>query len=68
MPLKVPKIKDSYIPTLCSATTHSTCGMFRQGFNIMRTTRKIGLLHPLEILALTAVNQLLLGVQTALLN
>ena len=28
MPLKVPKIKDSYISTRCSATTHSTCTVF----------------------------------------
>ena len=43
----------------------SICGMFLQGYNITRTPRKFGFLHPFEILPLTAVNQLLLGVQTA---
>ena len=62
------KIKDSYKSVRCSATIVSICGIFRQGFNIMRTPRKIGLLHPFEILPFALVNQLLLGVQTACLN
>ena len=58
-------LSGTYLSFLDINTTVSTCGISLPHFNRLRTPRKIGLLHPFEILPLTVDHQLQLGVQTA---
>lgn len=48
--------------------TFSTCGIFRRGFNSLRTTRKLSILHPLRNFQIVAVRPLPFSVQTSLVT
>lgn len=65
---KVAKTKDFYIFARCSKQTVSTCGIFRQGYNIIRTSCKLSILHPFRDFQIIAVKPLPFSVQTGLVT